>query len=81
MKIVDYGIGHERFRDIFKARSGEQLTSMEIKKAVHTEYRNLKLGSIIPSDHDGDHNLGECKCGGTGNEVFKRLGRNRYQVR
>lgn len=78
---MPFGIGHDRFVDVFNSRSGAQLTSMEIKKKVQGKYPHLKLGSIIPTDHDDARNKGECRCAGTGREVFRRLGRNSYQVR
>ncbi len=78
--FMDYGIGHAGFLGAFKSRSGDQLTSMDIKKAVRKEYPNCNWRHY-PQRHDDDHNKGECKCAGTGNDLFKRLGRNSYQVR
>lgn len=78
---MDYGIGHERLLELFKSRSGEEVTGTQIKDEVLKKYPGLARASISPSDHDDDKNLGQCECAKQRDGLFKRLGWNRYLVR
>jgi hypothetical protein len=47
-----FGRDHDRLATIFQSRSGEELTTAEIKRIVQTTEPGLAPGSILPSDHD-----------------------------
>jgi hypothetical protein len=78
---MPYGRDHDRFASIFESRSGEELTTAEIKRIVRATDPGLAPGSILPSDHDDVPCKNECDCRTAGQHLFERVGRVRYEVR
>jgi hypothetical protein len=77
---MHYGVKHERFVELFGKYRGQEFSGTEIRDIVSKKYQRARSG-IIPSDHDTNRNIGECKCVAAGEPIFERLGHNLYRVR
>jgi hypothetical protein len=78
---MPFGRDHDRLAAIFESRSGEELTTAEIKRIVRTKEPGLAPGTILPSDHDNLPCKNECDCRAAGRHLFQRVDRGRYKVR
>lgn len=70
---------HERFANVFGARTGRTFSTAEITKLMLSE-SDIEPGSVLPNDH-GKGNAGQCDCVGTNRQIFERIKRGLYRVR
>ena len=75
---------HERFVGAFKGLAGRELYFSEIKEIILNKFPKMKVGNIMPWDHDDVGNKNPCWCSKTEYRIFDRLDRRkpcRYHVR
>lgn len=71
---------HTMFKNAFRARRGQSLTTSQIKEILLRAYPNFVPGSVLPNDHAGG-NKSCCACAGTENRLFDRIEHGLYRVR
>lgn len=81
--LVDSSSFGRNHHEIFRATRhlvGQRVTTSQIADAVRSHNPSFAMGSLLPNDHGGG-NLGACRCAGTANRIFDRLGRGVFIVR
>ena len=74
---------HDRIVEAVSLLRGSELSQAELLKAYTAAFpdRETDLPWIQGSDHSRNHtNRGPCRCSGTAESIFERIGRGRYRV-
>jgi hypothetical protein len=70
---------HQMIAFAVRGQVGKPLSNGDIKRHVLDMFPAFNPGSLLPNDH-ASGNKSCCWCVGTAQQIFKKLGRNQYEV-
>ena len=79
-RVRQFGRNHEYMALAVAGNVGEMLTSAQLGDLIMARFPDFSRGSLLFNDH-AEGNKGACRCAGTSDRIFDRVGRGFYVVR